>query len=68
MSGLPADFADRLLPLIAPGEDDEVADVLLRAAALDEAGLRDFLAAFAARVRDDPALIRAAELRAMIRG
>jgi hypothetical protein len=65
--GLPADFADRLLPLIAPGEEGEVAEVLLRAAALDEAALRDFLAAFAARVRDEAAPIRAAELRAMIR-
>lgn len=67
MPGLPADFADRLLPLLAPGEEGEVADVLMRAAALDEAALREFLTAFAARIRDDEAPIRAAELRAMIR-
>jgi hypothetical protein len=63
---LPPDFADKLSRLIAPGEEDEVALVLARAAELDYERLAAFLQRFADRVRRSDAALTAADLWALL--
>ncbi len=63
---LPEDFAELLLSVLDPADAAEAASLLTRAAALDDAQLELFLAAFTERVRESPAPVTAAELRAWL--
>ena len=62
----PDDFAADILRLLAPGEADAAAAVLVEAADLDDQRLAAFLERLADRVAASPAPLRAAELRALL--
>jgi hypothetical protein len=63
---LPDDFADTLARVLEPRETGAAADIIEAATRLDDEALGNFLGMFAARVRDSPAPVRAAELRKLL--
>jgi hypothetical protein len=60
------DFAAQLARLVAPGEEDGVAEVIAEAARLDDRLLGEFLDRFAVRVRRSSAGLTAAELHDLL--
>lgn len=66
-SPIPSDFAEMLARVLIPGEEDAVAAVLNEAfSEFDDARLAAFLESFAARVRDLPEPVSAADLRTLL--
>jgi hypothetical protein len=62
----PDGFAEQIARLLAPEDRNAAADVLARAAQLDDDRLAAFLEAFSARVARSATPITAAELAAMV--
>ncbi len=57
-----------MVRVLAPGEADQAAELILEAAALDDESLGTFLHAFAERVETSAEPVTAAELRALLDG
>ncbi len=63
---LPSDFAAQLSTLLAPGEADSAAQVIVQATRLDDEQLADFMERLAALVATSGGPLTAAQLRRLL--